>query len=330
MRLGIIGSGMIVKEFLPHLREVEGLEVVAVQARRMEQVRAVCEANDVPNAVTSFTDLLATGIDTVYVAVPNAIHYSYCRQALEAGLNVVVEKPMASNAREAHELAQIARSKNAFLFEAITAAHLPSFQLVKDWLPRIGTVRLVNANFSQYSSRYDAFRAGTIAPAFDPAHSGGALMDLNLYNLHWVIDLFGKPEGLTYFANVDRGIDTSGTVVLRYPGFLATCIAAKDCAGPKLFSIQGIDGYINLDLNPGLVGTAHLRLNDGTQEDVVEAYGSARRVIPEFQHFVDYINRKDYEACEKHLEQSLAVADVLTEARLDAGIVFPADAIHES
>ena len=325
MKLGVIGSGMIVKEFLPHLREVEGLDVVAVQARRMEQVRAVCEANGVPNAVTCFDDLVACGIDTVYVAVPNAVHYAYCRQALEAGLNVVVEKPMASNAREAHELAELARARGAFLFEAITAAHLPTFRKVQEWLPRIGTVKLVNANFSQYSSRYDAFRAGTVAPAFDPAHSGGALMDLNLYNIHWTVDLFGKPQSLTYFANVERGIDTSGTLVLRYPGFLATCIAAKDCAGPKLFSIQGIDGYINLDLNPGLVGTAHLRLNDGTEEDVVEAYASARRVIPEFTAFADCIARDDHATCDRLLDQSLAVADVLTAARLDAGIVFPAD-----
>ena len=324
MRLGVIGAGMIVKEFLPHLVKMDGLEVVAVMARRLEAVQEVCAANGVPHAVTCFDELLDLGIDTVYVAVPNAMHFPYCKQALANGLNVVVEKPMCSNARQAHELARLAREKGAFLFEAITAAHLPAFAKVQEWLPRIGTIKLVNCNFSQYSSRYDAFRAGTVAPAFDPAQSGGALMDLNLYNVHWTVDLFGRPDDVTYFANVERGIDTSGTLVLRYPGFLATCIAAKDCAGPKLFSIQGIDGYLHLDLNPGLVGEAHLRLNDGTQEDFVETYTDAR-VVPEFAFFVDCINRGDHEACEWLLEHSLAVADVLTAAREDAGIVFPAD-----
>ena len=324
MRLGIIGAGMIVKEVLPELVQIEGLEVVAIQARRLEQVREVADANGVPNAVTSFEDLLACDIDTVYVAVPNAFHYEYCRQALEAGLNVVVEKPMCSNAREAHELAELAHDKGAFLFEAITAAHLPTFDKVREWLPRIGTVKLLIANFSQYSSRYDAFRAGKVMPAFDPAAAGGALMDINLYNVHWAIDLFGRPDDLTYFANVERDIDTSGTLVLRYPGFLATCIGAKDCAGPKLFTIQGIDGYLSLDLNPGLVGTAHLRLNDGTQEDYVEEFTGAR-VVPEFRHFVEIIDSNDHEACDWYLERSLIVADVLTAARKDAGIVFPAD-----
>lgn len=324
MKLGIIGAGMIVKEFLPHLVTIDGLEVVAVQGRRVEKVREVCEPHGITEVVTSFADLVATGIDTVYVAVPNALHYDYCKQALERGLNVVVEKPMCSNAKEAHELARLAHERGAFLFEAITAVHLPAFERVKAWLDRIGTVKLVNANFSQYSSRYDAFRAGTVAPAFDPAHSGGALMDINLYNVHWAVDLFGKPQELSYFANIDRGIDTSGALVMRYPGFIATCIGAKDCAGPKLFSIQGIDGYLNLDLNPGLVGTAHLRLNDGTEEDYVEEFTGAR-VVPEFRFFVDCINRGDHAACDYFLQKSLEVAEVLTEARRDAGIVFPSD-----
>ena len=324
MRLGVIGAGMIVKEFLPKLVAMEGLEVVAVMARREEVVREVCEANGVEHAVTSFEELLACGVDTVYVAVPNAVHHEYCVRALEAGLNVVVEKPMCSNAREARELAELAREKGLFLFEAITAAHLPTFARVQEWLGRIGTVKHVICNFSQYSSRYDAFREGIVAPAFDPAKSGGALMDLNLYNVHWVVDLFGKPESLTYFANVERGIDTSGTLVMRYPGFLATCVAAKDCAGPKLFTIEGIDGYLSLDLNPGLVGEAHLRLNDGTCEDYAESYTSAR-VVPEFEFFVSCVNSEDHAACERYLQMSLDVADVLTDARRDAGIVFPAD-----
>ena len=324
MKLGVIGAGMIVREFLPELVKMDGLEVVAIQARRLEVVRELCEAYGVPHALTSFDELRDTGIDTVYVAVPNALHYSYCKQALEAGFNVVVEKPMCSNAREAHELADLARKRGLFLFEAITAAHLSAFGVVQQWLGRIGTVKLVITNFSQYSSRYDAFREGTVAPAFDPAHSGGALMDINLYNVHWVVELFGKPESLQYYPNIERGIDTSGVLIMRYPGFVATCAGAKDCAGPKLFTIQGIDGSISLDLHPGLVGTAHLLLNDGTQEDYVETEKD-HRVLPEFRDFVACVNNDDHERCEFFLQQSLDVAEVLTEARASAGIVFPAD-----
>ena len=54
MKLGIIGAGMIVKEFLPHLVGMEGLEVVAVMARRLEAVQEVCADNGVPHAVTCF------------------------------------------------------------------------------------------------------------------------------------------------------------------------------------------------------------------------------------------------------------------------------------
>ena len=324
MKLGVIGAGKIVQEFLPDLVALEGVEVVAVMARRAEAARQVCEANGVDHAVTSFEELVATGVDTVYIAVPNAVHFEYCKQAIAAGLNVVVEKPMCTNALEAHEISYLVDQSGVFLFEAITAAYLPAFAKVREWLGRIGTVKLVVCNFSQYSSRYDAFRQGQIAPAFDPQQAGGALMDLNLYNVHWVVDLFGKPEQLTYYANVERDIDTSGTLVMRYHDFVATCVAAKDCDGPKLFAIEGIDGSISLDLNPGLVGEAHLRLNDGTREDFVETYTTSR-VVPEFRYFADCIERGDHEACMRLLNKSVDVMDVLTAARLGAGIVFPAD-----
>ena len=52
-------------------------------------------------------------------------------------------------------------------------------------------------------------------PAFDPAFSGGALMDINIYNIHYVVGLFGKPKNIEYYPNIERGIDTSGVLIIR-------------------------------------------------------------------------------------------------------------------
>ena len=49
---------------------------------------------------------------------------------------------------------------------------------MKELLPRLGDIKLVALNFSQYSSRYDNFKKGIISPSFDPNNAGGALMDL--------------------------------------------------------------------------------------------------------------------------------------------------------
>lgn len=326
MKLGIIGSGIIVQEFLPKLVKLDGIEVVGIQdiPNAKEKVEKLCADNGVKHAVTSFEELSALDIDTVYVAVPNFLHYMYCKQALEAGLNVIVEKPITSNITEAQELKELAGQKNSFLFEAVTTVYFDSYKKIKEWLGRIGDIKLVQCNYSQYSRRYDAFRAGKVLPAFDPAKSGGALMDLNLYNLHFVMGLFGRPENETYYANVDRNIDTSGTLILRYPGFLAICTAAKDCAAPFYFVIEGTDGYISTQYAPNLIGRVELHLNNQTVETFDDGM-AMNRLIPEFKYFIDCINRGDRKACMKHLDESLAVSEVQTNARLASGIIFAAD-----
>ena len=326
MKLGIIGSGFIVQEFLPKLVKLEGMEVVAIQGvpNAKEQVEALCKENSVPHAVFSFEELAALDIDTVYVAVPNFLHFTYCKQALEAGLNVIVEKPMTSNLTESEALRDLAAEKKCFLFEAITTVYFDSFRKIKEWLPLLGTVKMVHCNYSQYSRRYDAFRAGETLPAFDPAKSGGALMDINLYNLHFVMGLFGAPQDVKYYANIERGIDTSGTLLLSYPDFFATCTGAKDCAAPFSFVIEGTDGYISTQYPPNLIGKVTLHRNDGTEE-VFDDNMAMDRLIPEFRFFIDCINRNDFAACMERLGESVAVSAVQTKARLGAGIVFAAD-----
>lgn len=71
---------------------------------------------------------------------------------------------------------------------------LPNYRLLQKSLHRIGEPRIVTANFSQYSSRYDAYLKGQVTNVFDPAFDGGALRDLGVYNLHFVTGLFGMPE----------------------------------------------------------------------------------------------------------------------------------------
>lgn len=230
MKLGIIGSGTIVQEFLPVLKKIEGIELLGIlgTARSAELVRGLCRDYQIPCAADSLEALCAAGVDTVYAAVPNFLHFEYCKQALEKGLHVIVEKPMTSNEKEALRLKELAKAKKCFLFEAISTLYLGNYKKIREWLPRLGAIKLVQSQFNQYSRRYDAFKKGEVLPAFDPAKSGGALMDLNLYNLHFVMGLFGTPKTAEYFANIERKIDTSGVVVLQYPEFSAVCIAAKD------------------------------------------------------------------------------------------------------
>ena len=261
MKLGIIGTGLIVNDFLPELVKMEGLEIVSVMGSPagFAKAEALSKKFGIPNAAHDFDELCAAGIDTVYVAVPNNLHFLYCKKALESGKNVIVEKPMTDNAGEAESLAALARRKKLFLFEAITTVYMTGYQKIREWLPLIGDVKVVQSNYCQYSSRYDNFKRGIIAPAFDPKKSGGALMDLCLYNIHYVMGLFGRPESISYYPNMERNIDTSGILLMLYPDFTAVCMAAKDCDGAVGGAIMGTKGFITSDMKPNMVGNVTLQ-----------------------------------------------------------------------
>lgn len=324
-KLGVVGTGTIAKEVIPLLKDW-GWEAAALcgTPRSKAEVERLCAEYGIPAAYCDYAAMLAeTALDAVYIAVPNFLHYGFIKQALESGKNVIVEKPMTSNDREARELETLAKERNLYLFEAITTVYLPNYLKTKAWLDRIGDIKIVSCNFSQYSRRYDAFRNGEVLPAFDPAKSGGALMDLNLYNLHYLLGLFGEPKSVRYAANIERGIDTSGILTLDYGRFQAVSIAAKDCAAPCSYTIQGTKGYIEMETPANFCLGVKLHLNDGTEEAFSE--NPASRLEPEFRYFAKEIASGEHNSCYERLAHSLAVSKVQTEARLGAGIRFPAD-----
>lgn len=326
MKLAVAGVGTIAQEVLPQAAEW-GWEVSALCATpRSRELLTRLAGEYGAAAYEDFTAMLEEAdMDAVYIAVPNHLHFTFASQALARGRHVILEKPMAAGAAEAARLAELAGEKDLFLFEAISTLYLPGYERTRQWLPRIGPIKLASCNFSQYSRRYDAFRAGTVLPAFDPAKCGGALMDLGVYNLHYLVGLFGAPERAVYHANVERGIDTSGVAVLTYDGFQAVSAAAKDCAAPSGCLIQGARGYIQTEGAANCGGKVSLRLSDGTEETFTPPPGS--RLEPEFRRFAREIASGSREACRAMLDHSLRVSEALTRARLSAGVRFPGDPV---
>ena len=325
MKLGIVGSGKIVQEFLPWLASSPAFEVAALCStqRSAGKAAALCAQYGVPLHVTDYSQLLAA-VDVVYIALPNLLHTAYAKAALEAGRHVIVEKPLAPCVSEAAALSALAHRKGCFLFEAVTTQYLENYRKLRQLLPRVGQVKLVQCNFSQYSSRYDAFCAGQTAPVFDPQQAGGALMDLAVYNVSYIVGLFGEPQQVHYAANVEKGIDTSGILTMDYRSFKAVSIAAKDCGAPPRYVIQGTRGYLLQKSTANFCGPVTLHLNDGREEHF-SLNGKRPRCAAEFEIIAHAIAAGDQELCSGMLETSLAVSRVLTAARQSAGIKFPCD-----
>ncbi len=321
MKLGILGTGKIVQEALPAICRLgcERIDILATKRSR-ERAEELKNRYGLGEIFLEYDRLLRSDVDTLYIALPNSLHYDYTKQALLAGKHVILEKPAVPTLAQLQELADMARERECLLFEAMNIHYYPPFLSLKNALPQIGVPKIVLLNFSQYSSRYDDFKKGIIQPVFDPAQAGGALMDLNVYNIHAALALFGEPESVCYHANMDRGIDTSGVLTMRYPGFEVVAIGAKDCRAAAVNTIQGELGYLQIDCPVSQMEEFTFVGCDGAAQKA--SFPREYRLYPEFVYFKDAIERRDYARAEAAMRISLAACRIVEEARNQAGIRF--------
>ncbi|MCG9625625.1 Gfo/Idh/MocA family oxidoreductase [Vibrio mediterranei] len=327
MKIGIIGAGGIVNVCLAALDKIDEITVSAICVLEQERQVAeeLAEKYSIPTIYTDYNDFLAdSNIDAVYVGIINSLHYLFTKQALEANKNVICEKPFTSLASESEELASLAVEKRLYLFEAITLLHFRNYRYILDKIKKLGDIKLVQCNFSQFSSRYPQYKEGNVLPAFSPELSGGALYDLNVYNIHFVMGLFGTPDNVHYLANRGHnGIDTSGVCTLQYPEFIASCAAAKDSTSPNFAIIQGEKGYIKVEGATNFCPSVSFVC--GEQSETYDEANPENHMVEEFQSFARMFREQNLEQCYRHLNHSVSVMNVIEQARLSAGIVFSCD-----
>lgn len=327
MKLGIVGAGMIVNDFFGCIHDCD-MELIAIcaTARNEENLKKIVSEHGFKTYYTDYDEMLKNEeIDTVYIAVPNYLHYRYGLKALNAGKNVIMEKPFSSNYAQTEKLYDLAKQKDLIIIEAITTLYLPTYQQIKEQLKNIGDLKIVTVNFTQYSSKYDAFKQGIIKPAFDVHMSGGTLMDLNIYNIHFIVDLFGEPDEVSYLANMEQGVDTSGILTMSYPDFKAVSIAAKDCACPYISALQGNKGSITFYGPANFLTGFDLRIIK--KGNTAFERNEKHRMKYEFDKFIEVIDKHDTEFADKMMQESLAVMRVIDKAKKSANIVFEDDSV---
>ena len=329
MKLGILGSGKIVKEVLPVLKEIESIEVVAIAARNEEKLQNLCEEFAIEKYYLSIEALLADEqIDTVYVALPNNLHFDAMDKAIDAGKDIICEKPFTTNSYETEKIIEKAKEHEVMIVEAISHRFIPNAIEAKKIVDDLGDIKIVSLNYSQYSSRYDKFKEGIIEPVFSLESAGGALIDLNLYNVAFAVDTFGLPKDVKNYANKEKNIDTSGIVILDYDDFKISCIGSKDSAAPMINTIQGTKGTIEIpdalnsfeEFNLEVVG------DDGQYSFQFNQEGESR-LHYEFVCIEEILRTRDTKKEKELLEKTRNYMEVITKARFDANIYYPSDKI---
>ena len=326
IHLGTIGSGVIVRSVLDCVQQTEGVHLEAVYSRTEEKGRALARDYGAEKVYTDMGSFLSDGaVDVVYIATPNLLHYEQVKGALLAGKHVICEKPFCTRADQARELLELAMERRLFLIEAVPTPFLPNFPVLKEHLPKVGPVKLVLGSYTQYSARYDRLLAGETPNIFNPQLAGGCLMDINYYNVYLTAALFGSPDRAEYYpTRFANGADTSGVMVLAYPGFTASLAGAKDARGGSFYHIQGERGCLRV--KDGSNGLTEIQVVTETGEETFNLQPDPNRWLYEVRAVTSLIRSGDCDTAYSLLRDiTLPTVETVETARKKAGLRFPGD-----
>jgi scyllo-inositol 2-dehydrogenase (NADP+) len=325
IRFATIGTNWITEAFIEAARKVEDFTLTAVYSRTEEKAKEFAAKTGAERTFTNLEELAKSkDIDAIYIASPNSLHAEQAIFLMNHGKHVLCEKPMASNTKEVKAMIDAARRNGVILMEAMKTTLLPNFQTIREHLHKIGKIRRYFASYCQYSSRYDAYKQGTILNAFNPAFSNGSLMDIGVYCIYPMVVLFGKPHRLQANSlKLDSGVDGEGSIIFDYGDMDAMVMYSKITNSYLPSEIQGEEGSILIDAihTPTKV---EIRYRDGRTEDITVPQEQPPMYY-EAKEFIELIKNGKRESEINSHEHSLLTIALMEEARKQTGIVFPAD-----
>ncbi|HQY98463.1 MAG TPA: Gfo/Idh/MocA family oxidoreductase [Propionicimonas sp.] len=312
IRLGVVGSGRIAARFVAEARYVSGVSVEAVYSRRFESAKAFAEKLELEWANETYEDLLKH-VDAVYVATPHATHYDYTKQAIEAGVHVLCEKPMTLTKAETEGLFELAAQHQVVLLEAVKTAFAPGFQrmVAVARSGSIGQVRSVDATFTKI------VRAGRELEGED----GGSISELATYPLLAVVKLLGtdytkvtthslKPAGspVEVFSRID----------VDYPGGIASARTGIGVKAEGELIVAGSRGYVYVPAPWWLTEYFETRFEDQSKNKKYYYKFDGDGLRYELAEFAFMIRNSTPESFKLRAAESIAIADIIEQARTQA------------
>jgi predicted dehydrogenase len=215
LRWGILGTAGIARSaFVPGVRAVGAGVVEAVASRDADKARAFADDLGIPRAFGSYEEMLASGaVDLVYNPLPNTMHAGWTVRALQAGLPVLCEKPLAMHASEGRAIADAARQAGLPVAEAFMYRFHPLFDAVRAAIAR-GDVGRVTALRSTFTFALDDLSSLPAAEAL----GGGALRDVGCYCVNAFRLLAGSEPTRAWAAEHREGVDRTMLGLLEFPG----------------------------------------------------------------------------------------------------------------
>ncbi|QPZ37410.1 Gfo/Idh/MocA family protein [Paramicrobacterium chengjingii] len=323
LRWGILAPGGIARTFTSDLL-LNGFTVTAVGSRSLERSRAFSTDLGIERAYGTYEELVGDPeVDVVYVASPHSFHAEQATLALTAGKHVLVEKPFTMNEEEARGVAELAASRGLVVLEAMWTRYLPHMRRVREIIGEgtLGEIVSVTADHTQHIHVAPEHRM------MDLHLGGGALLDLGIYPLSFVVDILGLPDRIDATAQLtDTGVDAQVSAVLSYDsGAMATTFSSMRGAGPNQASIIGTDARIDLD-RVWYAATSFRTTT--TAGDVLEEFTSevnGRGMHYQALELERLVAAGETSGTILSPRESVEIMGVLDEVRRQIGVIYPSE-----
>ncbi|MFE3520605.1 Gfo/Idh/MocA family oxidoreductase [Streptomyces sp. NPDC059161] len=256
LRVGLVGFGLAGSVFhAPLIAATDGLVLDTVATSNPErQAQARAEYGEGLRLVDSPEELYDAGIDLVVIASPNKTHVPIATDALEAGLPVVVDKPLAGTAAEARGLAALAEERGLLLSVFQNRRWDNDFLTLRSLLAdgELGEVQ-------RFESRFERWRPqpkGGWRESGDPAEIGGLLYDLGSHVVDQALVLFGPALRVYAEADVRRpgaqADDDTFIAITHASGVRSHLYVSATTAqlGPRFRVLGSAAGYVKYGLDP--------------------------------------------------------------------------------
>jgi D-xylose 1-dehydrogenase (NADP+, D-xylono-1,5-lactone-forming) len=284
LRWGILGTARINRRLIPAMRLARRSELVAVASRDPGRAAAYATEWSIPRAVAGYQTLLEdTGIDAIYIPLPNTLHAPWTLAAIAAGKHVLCEKPLALDPADVDRIAAAASAAGVIVEEGFMYRHEPLTARVTSLLNdgAIGAVRAVVSGFTFALEGAPNIR-------LDPALGGGSLWDVGSYPVTYAQLIMGH-EPKMVFGSAHRhasGIDEEFMGLLRFDaGATANIFAGFRTPYRTWLEVLGSEGGLTVPnpFRPGPLETLELERH-GTVEPI-EVPGSPALFVREIEDF---------------------------------------------
>ena len=289
MRFGVLSTaGIARKDVIPGIAKSEH-EVLAIASRDADRASSVAAEFGIPRSYGSYDELLEDDdLDAVYNPLPNALHDEWTREAADAGLHVLCEKPLTADADSAAALHDYCDDRGVTLMEAFMYRFHPRTERAAEIVhEELEGVHAVDASFKfSLRGRPDDIR-------LDPELAGGSVMDVGCYAISAARLFLGEPDCVYARTRDSRdcGVDTDMAGILEYDdGALARVASGFDTPATQTYRVEAENGWLEVeeafDVGTGSEATLEYEV-DG--ERTTERFDPIDQYRLEVEHFADCV-----------------------------------------